>query len=135
MARNGIAKNGPEENNRSGNDSNSRKMDGDFSDVRYKKNGWKKNIVKNGTTNTIGVKTSGSRFDILNDDKEMNKIQGKLHPNGNSPGNNLKEKYVLIEITNLNSSQDSMSKLDVQMDRNFDAVAVSLKEAIAVILE
>lgn len=58
MSRNGIAKNGFEGSARSGCDGNTRKMEGEFTEVRY----GKKNNMKNGTTNVVNNRASGSRF-------------------------------------------------------------------------
>ncbi|KAK0608273.1 hypothetical protein LWI29_028212 [Acer saccharum] len=101
MARNGSVKNGPEGSARNGADGNARRMEGEFSEVRY----GKKNYVKNGAANTVGNRTSGSRFDVLSEETEETMNKSSNHLQTKSTRNKNKEKCVMSDITNLSRNQ------------------------------
>ncbi|KAK1566708.1 hypothetical protein Q3G72_003218 [Acer saccharum] len=101
----GNVKNGHEDNNKSGSDNDNRKMGAEFTEVKY----GKKYIVKNGNANSISNRTSGSRFDVLNEETEMSMNEENHLPKAQLSGSKLKETVILSEITNLNGSQDDRS--------------------------
>ncbi|KAK2659814.1 hypothetical protein Ddye_006347 [Dipteronia dyeriana] len=117
VVRNGNTKHGTEGSSKSGIDGTPKRVEGD------------KNNVKNGrftkyteeNANTLGNSTSGSRFEILNKKMEVSMGIESLQFIASPSCSKLKEK------------SDTMNVM--QNDNNFDDVASTLEEAMAVISE
>ncbi|KAI9184835.1 hypothetical protein LWI28_001531 [Acer negundo] len=110
----GCAKNGYDSYTKSGPDSSNRKMDEEFTEVR---NGIQNNVRNvrsskkpDGNVNIASNKASGYRFEILNEEEEVevDMTEENQQPHQNPASTELKAKGVLAEITNAYGSQ-SMS--------------------------
>ncbi|KAK1568396.1 hypothetical protein Q3G72_023955 [Acer saccharum] len=104
-----------------------RKMNGDWSEVKHGKKdslrSGRDNKSADGTYKTAGNSSSGSRFEVLNEEGEVNVTEENLMPNISAQeGSNSNAKVALTEITNIGRKQNvkpgkGMKKISKKPDR------------------